>query len=424
MNTLALFLFALAPALQEGWRDTHRVHLRNGNFVDGVVQQMTEAEILIKWSPGAVVRLKTSEVLKVEEITIRPLSQEPKKVPIPKVDKPPVETPLPETKDKPADVKSPADSDIGRLLTRLLNTPTMDWESALKQLRATGLEGAKAMIAEVHTMDPTRTNLVMAALDQIRDPKIETDLRGLLSASRADIRTSAVNILAGRATPGVLKPILALSRDPDPEVRIAVLMAAAALGDASNVDAVADMTLDHSPNVRGRAFRSAEALSARVGSDNALTARLLGLSGRASGAALADSALSLGRLAERAGDGFPAEEVRSRLRSLLSDRDAATRGAAAYGLTGVKPAEASADAVLEAFANERDPRAVAVMCDALGRLKIFKAIGPLIDRLESDSKEIRGAAQRGIEKISGSQEFGGDVEKWREWYQKNKGQSP
>src|SRR5688572_30914918 len=51
------------------------------------------------------------------------------------------------------------------------------------------------------------------------------------------------------------------------------------------------------------------------------------------------------QLAERAGDDFPMDDVRDRLMRLLSDRDPASRGAAAYALTSVKPPEQSGDAI-------------------------------------------------------------------------------
>src|SRR5262245_36932709 len=83
MNTLALLMLCLAPALQDGWRDTHRLHLRNGNFIDGVLVQLGDKDVLFRWSPGVLMRIKVADIKgDIEEIKIRTLNTAPRTVAI------------------------------------------------------------------------------------------------------------------------------------------------------------------------------------------------------------------------------------------------------------------------------------------------------------------------------------------------------
>lgn len=426
MNTLSLIILCLAPACQDGWRDTHRVHLRNGNFVDGRLEGVGDKEILLRWSPTALMRIKIMDIRGdgIEEIKIRTLHSPVTKVPIRETPPPVGDTPIPPVEVPTRDGAARPQSEIDKLFTRLMSQPDMTYDLLVKEVRALGPVGARSMIAELPSMDAQKTNLVLMALDQMRDLPIEAEIRGLLESKRADLRAAACNLLSNRVATGSLKSILALFRDPTPQVRAAALMAVPVFGDATTLEPVANLAVDPDASVRSRAFRSAEDLSSRVAGDNDLAQRWLSLAGRGPSGALADFASSLGRLAERANDAFPAGEVRVRLTDMLTDRDPAARGAAAYALSAVRPADPSAHAILSVFDSEGEPKVLVSMCDSLGRLKILKCIEPLIEKLRADSREVKAAAQRGLEKITGNTENGSDPDKWKEWFDKSKGQNP
>jgi HEAT repeat protein len=416
MNTLLLLILCLAPALQDGWRDTHRVHLRNGNFLDGRLEQINDKEILFRWSPGVLLRIKVGDIRgDVEEIKIRTLHSEPRKVavrPPPIETQPDVEPSTPEPRDP-----SKAPSEIERLFKRLMSRPDMTYEVLVREVKALGIEGARAMIAEMPSMDAQMSQLAIVAMDQMRELPVEREIRGLLESKRPDLRAAACNALANRGATDSMRAIQTALRDRSPHVRSAALMALPAFGDGSVLPAITELTIDQDPNVRARAFRSAEDLSSKAGLDNDLAQRLLSLSGRGPTGSVAESATALGRLADRSGEGFPTDDVRNALLDMMSMREPETRGAAAFALSSVKPPGPSADAVLDAMARERDPKAIVSMCDALGRLKIQKSLEPLIEKLRDDSKDVAAAARRSLEKITGQTEPGADYQKWREWYE-------
>jgi HEAT repeat protein len=423
MNTLALLVLCLAPACQDTWRDTHRVYLRNGNFLDGRLEQIGQKDILFRWSPGVLMRIKLADIKgDIEEIKIRTLNSQPAKVAVkdpPPVEKDPAVIEKPPTRDPG---KPP--SEIDKFFTKLLAQPDMTFEVLAKEVKGLGVEGGRAIIAELPQMDAQRTDIAFVSLDQMRELPLDREIRGLLESRRPDIRAGAVNLLANRNSTESLRAVLGLLKDPAPSVRTAALMALPNFNDSSVLGPVAELAIDPDAQVRGRAIHAAKELSGRTSQDNDLASRWLLMLGRGSAAAIGEVAMALSQLADRAGEDFPMDDVRDRLMRLLSDRDPASRGAAAYALTSIKPPEQSGDAIFAAFETERDPKVVVHMSDALARLRVTKAVEPLIEKLREDNKDVRPAAQRALEKITGNTEFGADYEKWKEWHDKSKGQNP
>ncbi len=73
---VALFLAAASTAWpQDDWKDTHRVHLRNGNFLDGQLSERSETAVVLKFTPTTTLKIKLADVVRIELITIRPLGE-------------------------------------------------------------------------------------------------------------------------------------------------------------------------------------------------------------------------------------------------------------------------------------------------------------------------------------------------------------
>ena len=423
MNTLTLLMLCLLPALQDtGWRDTHRVHLRNGNFLDGVLVQFGEKDVLFRWSPGVLIRIKIDDIKgNIEEIKIRTLHSKPKEIPL-------RETPV--APDAPTDVKPPVRdpsrpaTDIDKFFTKLLADGDITFERIAAEVKRLGPAGGRAMIAEVEQMDAQRTSLVFMSLDQMREEPLDAEIRGLLESKRPDIRAGAISLLANRPTPEAFRAVTRMLKDPTPSVRMAALFALPNFNDSSSMEAVADLAVDPDPQVRARAIRGAEEMSVRNSADNDLVRKWVSLLGSGPPESVADVAAGIGRLADRAGAEFPTEDVRYRLTQLLSFREPQARASAAYALTSVKPAEESGDAILSALDGEREPKVIVTMCDALGKIRFQKAVDSLVEKLREDNKDVKAAAQRALVKMAGNAEFGTDYDKWREWADKNRGQNP
>src|SRR5262249_32364334 len=89
-----LALFGQAPP-QEQWKDAHRLILRNGNFIDGVIEEMTPDIIILRYSPTSVLTVQVSELKRdangkpiIEEIRLRHVNTEAKRVAPPREPEP------------------------------------------------------------------------------------------------------------------------------------------------------------------------------------------------------------------------------------------------------------------------------------------------------------------------------------------------
>ncbi len=72
------------PKVEE-WRDTHRVHLRNGNFVDGKLDQApSDTELVLLFSKGAALKIKLIDVVRIDIIKMRHVNEAVKTVDLPK----------------------------------------------------------------------------------------------------------------------------------------------------------------------------------------------------------------------------------------------------------------------------------------------------------------------------------------------------
>ena len=82
MSSLALlFLLHLAP-VQEDTVTFQRVHLRNGNFIDGTLLDQTEKHVVLEFKFGTIT-FKRIDIDKIEHITMRSLEEKAPEVPKP-----------------------------------------------------------------------------------------------------------------------------------------------------------------------------------------------------------------------------------------------------------------------------------------------------------------------------------------------------
>jgi len=158
-------------------------------------------------------------------------------------------------------------SSIDKLFTRLMAKPDMTYEILVREVKALGPDGARAMIQELPFMDAAKTNLALVALDQMRELPIEVEIRELLASKRSDLRAAACTILANRGATSSIRAIQSLLRDPVPQVRAAALTALPIFSDGSVLESVGNLAVDPAEPVRDRAIRSAEDLASRTSAD-------------------------------------------------------------------------------------------------------------------------------------------------------------
>ncbi|MBI2932955.1 MAG: HEAT repeat domain-containing protein [Planctomycetes bacterium] len=412
------------PKVQSSqWMDTHRVFLRNGNTVDGRLEEFTADAVVLGWDASTTVQLKTEDVDRVELITIRSVSTAVQEV-----------NPISTGTDKARQVKPVAakptaqpslDGDIRQrieeLLTRLSGASDERKERLRTEMRSFGAEGARYLVWRLQTLDNARSRWVMDTLGSMGPSGIEAELRELLSSARPDIRAAAAQMLAQRGAKDVLPQLLQMLDDREAGVRAAAASGLGDLADADSLVQLADVALDPDSIPSNQAVRAAVELAQRTSSEAALARHWAQTVRRASDGARQRIASALATLGAGRSEGtFPLSEIQEALITLMiDDEKAEVRAIAALALGEVK-ATASIPTLIERLSAETDVLVLVQICDALRLLKARDAIPALIEQLNSDSADARDGAVRALRGITSVKHLGTEYDEWNNWLSSRK----
>ncbi|MBI4566380.1 MAG: HEAT repeat domain-containing protein [Planctomycetes bacterium] len=398
------------------WRDTHRVELRNGNVIDGVLEESGKDWVVIRWSPEAMVRIKAVDIYRIQRLVIRTAGSD-----LPRVDLfTPV--PAPAAEEEPNEVsKVAAMPSVEEILERVSGASRDRRQELMEELREFGVGGARHLLDRISALDPDRTSWALEALRRMKDVPFDEALRGALASPRADVRAGAVYILADRGAVSMVRSMTPLLRDPESAVRTAAVSAVTRLADAGALPDLVEASQDPEDTVRRIAVSGAMDLAKRTGADAELARMWIRVLRRADDSAQADLARGLGLLAstKKAAD-FPEADIREALTELLRDRGEAAREAAAGALGELSPDPATARALGESLAAELNADVAARLCNSLAKIGQGEreALEALIERLRSDNDMVRRAAEGALRRLT-RQNHGSNYDDWREWYERN-----
>jgi hypothetical protein len=377
---LALQLVATAQDKNPTWVETrfHRVHLRNGNFIDG--------QLLRQNSKIVVLNLKSGEfgvgrdmVQRVEFITMRMLSEPPivmttaAKVALAE-DKPEVDgakPAAPESKDIPARFTAETRKAVERVLLAF-STANVDLRGSLgPKIQELGAEAvAYACWLARHGNPIVDRQELVAGIAQCTAPEVHPALLDICASCPDSFsRAAAVRALAKEGKPDGLAAVHKALIDPSGQVwRVAAeeLLELSKTGGA-NVETIISLMKDKEE--KGVIAQ----LLGKIGGDAALTA----LHGLLKDGSSRDKVVALASLAA-----FPRPEDGELALELIDHAD---------------------DAVSKAAVQY------------VGRAKYGPAVRALIDVM-GDEKEISDLAQRSLLQITG-QGFAGDRAQWERWWE-------
>jgi HEAT repeat protein len=106
------------------------------------------------------------------------------------------------------------------------------------------------------------------------------------------------------------------------------------------------------------------------------------------------------------------------LTRMLNDREPKVRTAAASALTALAADESGLD-VVDALGRERDNNTRLALLQVVIRLKLAKAVEPLIEWLGDTDESIRKGAENALRILTG-ESLGQDREAWANWLKANK----
>lgn len=414
MGFMILVLSGLFPAQSSQdaeWVEIrfHRVHLRNGNFIDGQILKDLPAEVLLKLRVGEI-SIKRDQIDRVEIIKLRSVNEKPiVKTPPKGPDRGP--QPLPSLPLTPVTTPQEIQRKVEGILKTYAGSKAEErGPLPVAELAALGEEAAAFLAARLPDFDGTLQRPVVAALGELKSPKAIAILEAYAAHPNPVVRgmtVTALGLMGDVQREKSLRPFL---QDKDPAVRKTTL---SMIGTIENPDwfrPISDLCADEDKDVRNSAISISSQMASKLGLQEEFLRILIGNLNRSSGGVKVDMVASIG--------GYGKAEHWSILAPLLRDTDAAVRTAVAMALSKLGAPDSGPEIVSQ-LPVERDHWTRVYLASAAQRLKLTKAVEPLIDWLGDPDEEIRRVASIALQAITG-QILGVDREKWAIWLEQNK----
>lgn len=432
--SLALILALQDPVYVE--TRFHRVHLRNGNFVDGDMVRRTDQEVVLKLKFGEM-SVRSDSVDRVELIKMRTIGETPKEIekPAPKVleteSRPPAEPtgktaapPPGKTPVAAAPVKAPdkepekavrtvdtfeagggVREKVDQILAQIKQAPRERKFDYMQSLLAAGPDAAPYLASILETLDPATLGYVSNALSRMQDPKAVPILRRLLASPAPGVRTACVTLigkLGGTENARDLHPLL---RDDDVVVRGTAVSVLQDFANKDSFDPVSLLISDPDKSVRMRAIAALTAIADKHGLKEELARALSDALERGRGEAKADILSAI----DKAG----ARDLWILVVRYLTDDSPQVRAAAAIALGNFNVPDV-AETILDRLSFEKEYWPRIQLAGAAQKMKLQKSIDILIEWLKEPDKNIKTAAARSLREITG-QGFGLEYEPWAAW---------
>ncbi len=411
---LALSFLAAAQATPEGWTEVrfHRIHLRNGNFIDGTVIADQPGEVVLRLKAGEM-SIRRDQIDRVELMKLKSYNDKPIILGTPK-SKVPAGTP---NQSNPGVSKAGVDQtplEIRKKVDVIVYKVKMasgdNRAFSVEELRSLGDEGAVYLTSRLTGLD---ADLSMSAASVLKELKVEKTipiLQDLLGHPNGGIRAAAAVALSFQGDAERARYARPLLSDSEGRVRQTALSILSTVDDKDLYDPLSELMADANRDVRSQAMVMAGRLAMKYGLQEKMSRNLSQLLKDSNDGVRADAAAGLGGL------GRP--ENWSSLAEALRDSEPKVRASAAQGLTMLAVQESAPD-ILRAVQGEMDRWTRIYLAGAIQRLRLVKAVEPLIDWLSDPDDDIRKIAEVTLATLTG-EKFGTDRAKWNAWLQSNR----
>lgn len=422
---LLLHLGALAQDPQADVQEVrfHRVHLRNGNFIDGALVKQTESSVTLRLKSGDfTVRadlIDRIEVVKIRTINEKPSVIPPKSGPVSSDRRmPPPDLPRSEDfwRTRPQEggpdpfVTSGFSKETVDRVTGLLDRFKKDTGETrfqvLQEISSLGAEGAVFVASNLGAFPDEGLAQLGAILSQMKVAETRAPATKALSHRNPQVRVQAVALLAELAVPASVNDLLPLLKDADILVRGQAIDALVRFGAREAVDPLAQFCSDSNLGLRSKALTALPQLLRKLDQEGEILPRLTRALEGSKGSARADLATALGKTAR--------PEAWNPLALLLSDPDSKVRQAAATGLMNLQVPD-SADSIVFRLPVEDDKWTRIALAHAAQRVNARKAVEILIPWMDDPDAEVRAAGHQALRTLT-SQGLDQNRAKWDEWY--------
>jgi HEAT repeat protein len=427
MNLLCLVVPLLAATplmqgLQDGDSDIrfHRVHLTNGNFIDGHILKETTSSILLKLKVGEMT-IRRDMINKVEFVKMRDRNETPLPVDLvdskgkegkkeggkEDIDRTTVAVETPEALKKKVDL----------ILFKFKNSPAGgdDREIPFQEIAALGEDAAVYLASRIPAFDLKTQDAMAVALINLnnlkRSARVDKVLEGYLAHDSAAVRAASVNVLStGASEQEKLRLFKSMLKDRDRSVRITVMSCLGSVEDRQWFDVMAEVSADTDPDIRNRAIRLLRILADKHELIEQVNRQMVSNLRSSDGGVVIDALHAIGLLQQK--------EAWKDVLPMLRASDAPVRVAALRTVSNLGSPEV-AEELVSLVSSERDLTARGALAAAIQKYRPIKAVEPLIDWLRDSEKEVQKMAEATL-RIVTSENLGSDPEKWQEWWDKNK----
>jgi HEAT repeat protein len=412
-------LFACAAsslkAQEVTWVETsfHRVHLLNGNFIDGQVLKVTDNDVFLRLSAGDMA-IRKNTIDRIELVKMRSIKEKPKlDPPLKKVPAAEIGTPLQRLKSASSFPPAPASDEliqnVGAILSRLKIAKPDQKDGLIEQLA--GMPHAGAYEASlIPTVDEEAAYALRSALLRSKDPQAAPYLVRALDSDKAYVQMTALSLLGILGTVDDCRSIRPFLSDSFvPAVRSMAIETLQQLKDVSSLGVIADLVGVRDDAIRLAAINAALELGLQndrgaLVSDS-IRRNLNGSQGKVAKELL--SAITRGKFTDLWSAAVP----------FLSDSDPLLRKTAAFTLQTLAVPD-SIEAIVIRLQQEEDTRILVELANAAAKLKSSSAIPALIRLLGNDSNDVVQAAAAALT-VTTHERFGTNKAKWTEWWDRN-----
>lgn len=396
------------------WVETrfHRIHLKNGNFVDGTLVRKDPRTVVLKMNPGDFA-IRTDMIARVEYVKMRGLQEAPKLEEIKKEvhsEGPPAVAGArrPDGAPAPSVVSLDAPADLAQKLAA--ESPERRRASLKELMDAKGDQGP-AFVAALLERVPADARVDIVALLIEREAKSALPvLYQLLRNTDPGVRENVLRALHGIGNADTIDKIGFCLSDPDALVRCAAIVVYEKLGSAADFPTVVDKLRDSDPSVRGAVLSTLQSMAARLDLKREFREAMRSEIDSAQPETAAAMVALLGKLNDK-------ELVPDLVRFAEND-DALVRAQAIVAIVVTDPTEA-AKVIQARILEEKEYQPRIQLAEGARKLRLRAVAETLVDWIADEDDNIKSAALSALKAISG-QNYGTDHERWLNWLEGTK----
>ena len=409
MKTLIVVASALAAmaaplaAQETKWVETRftRVHLRNGNFIDGQMTGSDDREVRMVLNNAGELKIRRDSIDRVETIKMRSLVEV----------KPVAALAAPAAKKKSAKLAAPPidpvlRSRLDKILLRMEAAPVNEKDQLTRELSKQG-SAAPYLASRLMEMRDEVLPYLARALWDLQDPDMAPYVFAAMDSERPAVLQQAI-LLSGRLDGGWSSArIRRFLTDPRPRLRAAAIEALKSVGDDAALADILPMLRAEEAIVRNTAVNACLEMGRRAGKMELVAERLEEAIFSAEGEALGDLISGAGRSGHR---GMSKCLVRH-----LNDADEGLRAKTAGALALLANPE-TVPALVQSLIAEQSVMVQLQLLRAPKSMRSRDFIDPILPLLKSRDEEVQMAAVQALRLIT-RQDFGTSHDAWLNWWE-------